>query len=44
LKDKKTLNKNECLKCEMSQKDPIFWELHQTMTDGRIWCAYGKRV
>ena len=34
----------ECEKCEMSHKDPIFWELHQTMTDGRIWCAYGKRV
>jgi len=38
------MNKNECSKCEMSHKDPLFWETHQTMTDGRIWCAYGKRM
>jgi hypothetical protein len=34
----------ECIKCEMSIKDPLFWDLHQTMTDGRIWCAYAKRT
>jgi len=34
----------ECQKCEMPLKDPLFWDLHQTMQDGRIWCAYGKRV
>jgi hypothetical protein len=36
------LNKNECVKCEMHHKDPLFWESHQTMTDNRIWCVYGR--
>lgn len=31
--------KNECEKCEMSKKDPLFWETHQTMSDGQVWCA-----
>jgi hypothetical protein len=35
--------KNECLKCEMSKKDPLFWETHQTMSDGNIWCVSSKR-
>jgi hypothetical protein len=30
---------NECKKCKMSLKDPLFWETHQTMTDDWIWCA-----
>jgi hypothetical protein len=30
----------ECAKCEMTFKDPLFWEIHQTMSDGRVWCAY----
>ena len=30
---------NECLRCEMSKKDPLFWESHQTMSDGKVWCA-----
>jgi hypothetical protein len=34
--------KNECEKCEMSKKDPLFWETHQTMSDGQVWCV--KRV
>jgi len=34
---------NECPKCEIAHKDPLFWETHQTMTDGRIWCAYAKK-
>ena len=29
----------ECEKCEMSLKDPLFWDTHQTMTDGHIWCT-----
>lgn len=33
------MKKNECEKCEMSHKDPLFWELHQTMSDGGVWCA-----
>jgi len=28
----------ECSKCEMSTKDPLFWDYHQTMSDGKIWC------
>jgi hypothetical protein len=33
------MKKNECPKCGLSQKDPLFWETHQTMSDSRIWCA-----
>lgn len=33
------MKKNECAECQMSYKDPIFWDTHQTMTDGNIWCA-----
>jgi hypothetical protein len=36
------MNKNECTKCEESQKDPLFWETHQTMSDGHIWCTKRK--
>ena len=28
-----------CDKCNMITKDPIFWETHQTMSDGKVWCA-----
>jgi formylmethanofuran dehydrogenase subunit E len=38
LKEKK-LNSNECSKCGISYKDPLFWETHQTMSDGKIWCT-----
>lgn len=35
--------KNECNKCAMSYKDPLFWESHQTMSDGtNIWCVNAK--
>jgi hypothetical protein len=30
---------DECPKCEISKKDPMFWETHQTMSDNNIWCA-----
>ena len=33
------MKKNECKKCGMSYKDPLFWESHQTMTDNNIWCV-----
>ena len=31
--------KNECKKCSLSHKDPLFWNTHQTMSDGSIWCV-----
>ena len=37
------MNPEQCVKCEMVVKDPLFWDLHQTMTDGRVWCAYAKK-
>ena len=37
-----TMPTNECTKCEMSLKDPIFWDTHQTMVDGHIWCVESK--
>jgi hypothetical protein len=36
--------KNECEKCDMSKKDPIFWDTHQTMSDGYVWCTNAKRA
>lgn len=35
----KDMPKNECIKCQMSHKDPIFWDTHQTMSDNSIWCT-----
>jgi hypothetical protein len=31
--------KNECPKCGISYKDPLVWQTHQTMSDGKIWCT-----
>jgi hypothetical protein len=33
------LKSNDCEKCGISQKDPLFWETHQTMSDNKVWCA-----
>lgn len=33
-----------CVKCNMEIKNPLFWETHQTMSDGRIWCVNAKRA
>ena len=30
---------DQCVKCKMQVKDPLFWDTHQTMTDDWIWCA-----
>jgi hypothetical protein len=37
-------NKNDCQKCNMSHKDPLFWNSHQTMSDGNVWCTNAKRT
>ena len=34
----------ECAKCHMYVKDPLFWDTHQTMSDGRVWCTRAKRA
>ncbi len=33
------MKSNNCEKCGISQKDPLFWETHQTMSDGKVWCT-----
>ena len=33
------MKKNECSKCGLSVKDPIYWDTHQTMSDGHVWCT-----
>ena len=33
------MKKNECEKCGISYKDPLFWNKHQTMSDDSIWCT-----
>lgn len=37
-------NKNICDKCYMSKESDYFWEAHQTMQDGRVWCVNAKRA
>lgn len=37
-------NKNTCDKCYMSKDSDYFWEAHQTMQDGRVWCVNAKRA
>lgn len=34
--------KNECEKCGLSKKDPLYWEVHQMMADGNLWCIVRK--
>ena len=29
----------ECVKCKISVKDPMYWDTHQAMNDGKIWCT-----
>ena len=31
-----------CDKCHMNKSSDWFWEAHQTMSDGRIWCVNSK--
>lgn len=31
-----------CKKCYMSKESEWFWEAHQTMTNGTIWCANAR--
>jgi len=33
------MKSDQCLKCEMQKKDPLFWNTHQTMSDNVVWCA-----
>lgn len=36
----------KCDYCEMFKESETFWEIHQTMSDGTIWCtkSSSKRV
>jgi hypothetical protein len=31
-----------CHKCLMDKEDIEFWDNHQTMMDGHIWCVHSK--
>jgi len=34
----------KCPTCHLFVEDETFWETHQTMSDGHIWCTKkGKR-
>ena len=37
------MKSDECKKCNMLVKDPLFWDTHQTMPDNSIWCVTYKR-
>lgn len=32
----------KCEKCYMDKASDWFWEAHQTMSDGAIWCVNGR--
>ena len=38
------MKNNDCKDCGVSVKDPLYWETHQTMSDGHIWCATKKNI
>lgn len=31
-----------CPKCKLSKESDTFWDTHQTMSDGHVWCANRK--
>ena len=33
---------NICPTCNLSKENEWFWEAHQTMSDGHIWCVNAK--
>lgn len=33
-----------CLNCSMNKYGELFWEAHQTMSDGKVWCVNAKRA
>jgi hypothetical protein len=35
---------NDCGKCGMDKENINYWETHQTMSDGNIWCANKKHL
>jgi hypothetical protein len=32
-----------CPICNLAKDGEWFWEAHQTMSDGKIWCVNAKR-
>jgi hypothetical protein len=33
----------KCPTCHLENNSEWFWEAHQTMSDGHIWCVNAKR-
>jgi hypothetical protein len=33
---------SNCPQCEMNKEDIEYWDTHQTMSDGRVWCVKRK--
>jgi hypothetical protein len=34
---------NNCPICNLDKESDWFWNAHQTMSDGKIWCVNAKR-
>jgi hypothetical protein len=34
----------KCPTCHIFLEDEVFWESHQTMSDGHVWCINAKRT
>jgi hypothetical protein len=37
------MNPDKCEVCSLSKTSEWFWNAHQTMSDGKIWCVNAKR-
>lgn len=37
------MNPDQCKICSLSKMSEWFWNAHQTMSDGKIWCVNAKR-
>jgi hypothetical protein len=37
------MNVDQCEVCSLSKESDWFWNAHQTMSDGKIWCVNAKR-
>ena len=37
------MTNNSCTVCNLDKTNDWFWDAHQTMNDGKVWCVNGKK-
>ena len=38
------MSNNNCYICNLDKTSEWFWDAHQTMIDGKVWCVNAKRA